>query len=195
MTISPNYVMYVLRYKDLFLETANPIYAWRAFENAKRMNYPIPEEILDYILDVAHEIVKVAQNPPQPAQRPVAIAKALKLHKSGAGQGSAFTEYSKRLKDQRLALAVINNDYYDPDYLDAAFTDIEEKTGLSRSTVRRKFLEQQERWQQIAKDMIEADAVTYGPNGKPKIMTIGTSDDMREAVEILKEIERLHTSS
>ena len=106
--------MYVERYRDLFLETKNPIYAWRSFENARRMKHLVPEEILDYILDVAHEVIKVAQDPPEPAKRPIALAKALKLHKTGAGQGSPFSEYSTSLKNRKLALDVIANEYYDP---------------------------------------------------------------------------------
>jgi len=189
-----SYIMYILRYRDLFLETRNPLYAWRAFENARRMGYDIPDEVLDHITDVAHEIVRVAQDPPQPAQRPVALAKALKLHKAEAGQGSPFTEYSKRLQDRRLALDVVESDYYEPDLLDYAFDNISAKSGLSKSTVRRIFLEQRERWQQTARTMLESGAVTYDPSGKPKITTIGSSEDLKEAVEILKEIERLQAS-
>ena len=45
------YLMYVVKYKNLFLETQNPLYAWKAFENARRFGYPVPEEIIDYILN------------------------------------------------------------------------------------------------------------------------------------------------
>jgi hypothetical protein len=191
MTTSFNYIMYVLRYRDLFLETANPFYAWRGFENAQRMGFDIPQEILDYIAEVAHDIVKVAQDPPRPMQRPFSLAKALKLHKTGAGQGSAFKEYSDRLKNKKLALAVTGSEYYEPDLLDYAFDDISEKSGLSKSTVRRIFLKEKERWQQIAKNMLEADAIIYGADGKPQIEAMGSIEDLKEAAEILKEIERL----
>ena len=190
-----SYLMYVKRYRDLFLETKNPIYAWRSFENARRMKYPVPEEILDYILKTAHEIVRLAQDPPGAAQRPIALAKALKLHKSGAGQGSAFSEYSTRLKNRKLAIDVIANEYYDPDYLDAAFTDIEEKKGISKSTVRRNFLKHKDKWRAMAKRLIDAGAVKYEPDGIPKITNFGTADDMREASEILKEIEYIQASA
>jgi AraC-like DNA-binding protein len=189
------YFMYVERYRRLFLETKNPLYAWRAFENARRMGHDIPDEILDHIAGAAHDIVKVAQDPPRPAERPIALAKALRLHKTGAGQGSPFTEYSKRLQDRKLALDVVGSEFYDPDLLDYAFDDVSERSGISKSTVRRVFKKQREYWQQIAKDMIEADAVTYGPNGKPQMAAIGTSDDLKEASEILKEVERLQTSA
>lgn len=188
-----SYLMYVKRYRDLFLETKNPIYAWRSFENARRMKYPVPEEVLDYILYVAHEVVKVAQDPPKPAQRPVALAKALKLHKSGAGQGSAFSEHSTRLKNRKLALDVIANEYYDPDYLDAAFTDIEEKKGISKSTVRRNFIKYKKRWRAMAEHLIESGAVTYGQDGQLSITSYGTADDLREVALILKEVETIKT--
>jgi len=186
-----SYLMYVERYVNLFLETRNPIYAWRSFENARRMKYPVPEEVLDYILDVAREVIKLAQDPPRAAQRPIALAKALKLHKTGAGQGSPFSEYSTRLKNRKLALDVIANEYYNPDYLDAAFTDIEEKKGISKSTVRRNFIKHKKRWRAMAEQLIKSGAVKHGPSEKPEIMTCGTPDDLREAAEILEEIERL----
>lgn len=186
-----SFLIYVKRYYHLFLETKNPIYAWKAFENARRMKYPVPEEILDYILKTAHEIVRLAQDPPTPAQRPIAIAKALKLHKTGAGQGSAFSEYSTRLKNRKLALDVIANEYYDPDYLDATFTDIEEKHGISKSTVRRNFLKHKKRWRAMAQKLIESEAITYGQDGLPSITSYGTADDLREVALILKEIERI----
>jgi len=187
------FLMYVERYRDLFLKTKNPIYAWKGFENARRFNYPVPEEILDYILDVAHEIVKVAQDPPRPGQRPIAIAKALKLHKTGAGQGSAFSEYSTRYTNRKLALDVIANEYYDPDYLDAAFTDIEEKTGISKSTVRRNFIKHKKQWRAMAEQLVESETITYGPSGLPETVACGGPNDLRETAEILKEIERIQT--
>jgi len=183
--------MYVERYVNLFLETGNPLYAWRAFENARRMKYPVPEEVLTYILDVAHEVIKVAQDPPEPAKRPIAIAKALKLRKSVTGQGSPFSEFSTRLKNRKLALDVIANEYYDPDYLDAVFTDIEEKKGISKATVRRNFIKHKKQWRTMAEQLIESGAVKRGLSEKPEMMTCGTADDMREAAEILKEIEHM----
>ena len=77
------------------------------------------------------------------------------------------------------------------DYLDATFTDLEEKKVISKSTLRRNFIRHKKRWRAMAKRLIDAGAVKYGPDGKPEIMTCGTADDMREAAEILEEIERL----
>ena len=186
-----NQIMYVERHKNLFLETGNPLYAWRAFENARRMGFDIPEEVLDHIADVAHEIVSVAQDPPTPAQRPVALAKALKLHKKGRGQGSHFTDYRNRLKDRALALRVVDNEYYEPDLLDYAFDDVAQKSGRSKSTVRRIFLSYKKKWQTMAQQLIESGAVQKEPNGwKIEIQNYGTADDHREVVEILKEIIR-----
>lgn len=188
-----SYFMYVERYRRLFLETKNPLYAWRAFENARRMGHDIPDEILDHIADVAHDIVKVAQDPPRPAGRPIALAKALKLYKTGAGQGSPFTEYSKRLQDRKLALDVVGSEYYDPDLLDYAFDDVSERSGISKSTVRRVFLKEREHWHLIAEQLIESGAIQKEPDGRWKIelKICGTADDLREASEILKEIQQL----
>jgi len=178
--------------KNLFLETKNPIYAWKAIEHARGFNYPIPDEILDFLYETAHAIIKIAQNPQRPAQRPLAIAKALKLHKTGAGQGSAFTDYKRRLQDIRIALDTARKiDYYGSGKSDYAFDDIAKEHGISKSTVRRNFLRHSERWHLIAKRMIESGRVEYGANGKPLMAFFGTADDIREAAEILKEIERI----
>ena len=47
----------------------------------------------------------------------------------------------------------------------------------------------------MAKRLIDAGAVKYEPDGIPKIMNFGTADDMREASEILKEIEYIQASA
>jgi hypothetical protein len=187
------YLMYVARYRDLFVETKNPLYALRAFHNAVRFNRPIPEEALDYIADAAHEIIRVAQHPPEPAQRPIALAKALKLHKKGRGQGSAFSEFSTRLQNREIALKTAKRvDYYGPDKCDYAFSDISKECGWSKSKVRRNFLTHMERWRTMAQKLIESDALSYGPDGKPRMTKIGTADDLREAAVILDEIERIN---
>ena len=190
------YLMYVEKLKNLFLETKNPLYAWKAIEGARAFNYPLPNEILDFLFETAHGIIGIAQAPPSPAQRPLAIAKALKLHKTGAGQGSPFTEYSRRLRDREIALKTAKKiKYYGPDKSDYAFDDIAKEYGISKSTVRRNFIAHSERWHLMAKQLMEAGVVTYGPNGNPEIMTVGTADDLREAAEILEEIERINKTT
>ncbi len=178
--------------KNLFLETKNPLYAWKAIEHARGFNYPIPDEILDFLFQTAHELVKIAQDPPRPAQRPFAIAKALKLHKMGAGQGSAFTDYSRRLRDRKLALDTAKKiRSYGPGKSDYAFDDIAVEYKVSKSTVRRNFLAYSERWKSMARELIESGAVTYNSDKKPEMMVCGTADDIFEAAEILDNVERI----
>jgi hypothetical protein len=180
--------------KDLFLETKNPLYAWKAIEHARGFKRPIPDEILDYLWKTANELMKVAVNPPAPAKRPLAIAKALKLHKTGAGQGSAFTEYSRRWDDRKLALDTAKRiKYYGPDKSDYAFDEIAKKYHISKATARRNFLAHSKRWHLMAEQLLESGTVKFGPDGKAKIMVFGEADDFREASEILKEIERIQT--
>jgi len=191
----------VERNKDLFIETKNPLYAWKALEHALILSthphykeYPIPDEILDYLRKAAHELIKVAQNPPEPAQRPHAIAKAFKLHKTGAGQGSAFTDYSKRLNDREIALATAEKlEFYGPDKADYAFDDIAVEYEISKSTARRNFLAHSERWHLMAERLIESGNVIYQPDGKVflNIKIYGDADDLRESAEILKIIEEI----
>jgi hypothetical protein len=174
---------------NLFLETKNPLYAWKAIEHARGFNYPIPNELLNFLFETAHAIIKIAQNPPRPAQRPLAIAKALKLHKTGAGQGSAFTDYSRRLQDRKLALVTAEKiDYYGPEKADYAFDDIAKEHGISKSTVRRNFLAHSRQWHFMAEKLIKSGDVTLGPTVKLEMTICGTADDLRETAEILKEI-------
>jgi len=180
--------------KTLFLKTKNPLYAWKAIEHARGFKRPIPEEILNFLFDTAHALLKVAQSPPAPAQRPVAIAKALKLHKTGAGQGSAFTEYSRRLKDREIALATAEKiREWGPEKSDYAFAEIAKKYGISKSKARRNFVAHSDQWRKTAARLVETGAIEYGPGGKPKTFAIGTADDLREAAEILEEVERIQT--
>lgn len=186
--------------KDLFIKTGNPLYAWKALEHALSLskhsrykNHTIPAEILDYLREAAHELIKVAYNPPRPAQRPFAIAKAFKIHKTGAGQGSVFTEYSKHLQVRKLALATAEKlDFYGPGKADYAFDDVAKVHGISKATVRRNFLEHSKKWHLIAKELIQSDTIDYDSEGKAKMRSIGTADDLRESAEILKEIDRIH---
>jgi hypothetical protein len=185
-------VMYVGRYKDLFIETENPIYAWRAFQNARAMRYAVPEEVLDYMGKVAHEIEKIAQKPPAPAQRPVAISKALKLHKTGAGQGSFYAEYHTRLNNREIALDTAERvTYYGQDKKDYAYDDMAVKHNISKSKVRRIYLDHKKRWQKIANDLIESGSIQKTPDGKIELQVCGTADDFQEAAEILSEIENI----
>jgi len=184
-------IIYVEKYRQLFIETKNPIYAWRVFQNARAMRYPIPQEVLNYIANVAHDIVKVAQNPPVPAKRPVALSKALKLHKSVAGQGSAFTEYSSRLKKRKLAIEVVQSEYYEPDLLDYAFEDVSKKTGKSKSAIRENFLKHREQWRTVAQNLVESGLISFTPDGRIEMAIAGSADDLREAAAILDEIQHI----
>ncbi len=187
--------LFVEKNKNLFLETKNPLYAWKSFEHAIGFKYPIPDEILDYMFEVARKLSSLTRSLPKPAQRPLAIAKALKLHKTGAGQGSVFTEYLKCIQDRKIALATAKKiEYYGPDKADYAFDDIAKEYCISKSTVRRNFLAHSKRWNVIARQLIEKKAVTYGSDGLPQMMAFGTADDLRETGEILKEIERIQIS-
>jgi hypothetical protein len=184
--------MYVGAYLNLFLETKNPLYALRALHNALRLNYPIPKEVCNYIATAANEIVRVAQNPPKPSRRPVAIARALKLHKDEAGQGSVFTEFSTRQRNREIALATEKRiAYYGLGKEDYAYDDIAGEYEVSKSTVRRNYKTHQKRWRLTAERLVETGAITYGPNGKPRTAVFGDPDDLREAAAILREAERI----
>jgi len=191
----------VERNAGLFKETKNPLYAWRAIEHALMLRtHPhfkdcrIPDEVLLYLRNAAHSLIRVAQNPPPPAQRPIAVTKALGLHKTGAGQGSAFTDFSKRLKDRELALETAKKiKEFGPDKADYAFEEVAEERKKSKSTVRRNYLSHLEKWRLLAKELIESGAVSYNDEGKAifKVRIQGTADDFREYAEILEIVKEI----
>lgn len=175
----------------LFIETGNPIYAWKCIEHALFLGAPVPCGVIGYLRDTAHELIKVAQNPPKPAQRPVAISKALKLHKDGAGQGSPFASYGERQHKREIALATAERlEFYGPGKDDYAFEDVAEKYGVSKSTVRRNYLEHLGRWKGIARTLINSGQIKFNAGGEPQTQANGTAQDIREAAEILKEAKR-----
>jgi len=178
--------------KSLFLETGNPLYAWKAFEHARGLKSPVPHEVMEYIWEAAHELMHLASQPPAAAKRPIAIAKAFKLHKNGVGQGSAFTDFSRRLRDREIALATAKKvDEWGQGKRDYAFEDIAKEYGISKSTVHRNFLEHSERWHLIAQQLIESGAVKFEKDKMPQLQLCGTADDLREAAEILREVKEL----
>lgn len=176
----------------LYLETGNPLYAWKCIEHATIFKCPIPGEVVEYLRDAAHGIIKVAQNPPKPPHRPTAIAKALKLHKDGAGQGSPFTDYSTRRKDREIALDTAESiREWGGDKKDYAFEAIAGKYSLSKSTVRRNFLSHSRRWRLMAEKFIANEDVTFDADGNPTRRVCGTAEDLREFAEILEEVSRI----
>lgn len=131
-----------------FRETGNPIYAWRAFFNARRLGFPIPEDVLKYLDGVAHEITKVANNPPKKAEkRNAELARALGMQKDTTGQGSVFTNYSKDLKNRQIAIdAFLEIEKQQSE--DEAFWTVGEKHGnISAATVRRIYKKYMKIWE------------------------------------------------
>jgi hypothetical protein len=189
--------MYVLeKNKSLFLKTKNPLYAWKFIETISVLNrsmqqpIPFPDEIIDYLFETAQNILSVAHKPLKPVQRPIALAKALGLHKTGAGQGSVFNDFSRKYTDREIALFTAKKiEFYGPGKSDYAFDDIAKEYELSKATVRRIYIKHLEQWSLKAKQLLESGLVTYGEDGHPKIMTFGTAADLRESAEILKAID------
>ena len=187
----------VLEWLDLFIETGNPIYAWRAYQNARRLGVPVPDEILQYIDSVADGIIKTAINSPAPKDRPNALARALGLSKKGAGPGSAFTEYTERQDRRKMAMQA----FFEIEggaSQEGVFLDLGEKNGnQSGSTVRRCYEAHKVKWAQMADALIESGLVEFGnigADGKPqvnlKMHVAGTADDMREAAILLVLIQK-----
>lgn len=179
---------YVLKWLSLFQETKNPIYAWRTYQNARGFGLPVPDEILEYLDEAAYDIVNIANDPPKPNIRPLAIAKALGLGKSGPGADSIFNEYKDRIHNKEIAIETYENlKQSEKEYI--VFEEISQKHKISESTVRRIYKDHLEKWDEAAKQFIKDKLVTFGEDGLPQISIVGTSDDFREAAVILSLIE------
>jgi len=182
----------VLKWLDLFLETKNPIYAWRTYQNARRLGLPIPDEVMTYLDGAADRIVKTANNPPPAAKRPMEVARALGLGKKQSGAGSAFGEYADRQNKRKIAMEAFF-EVKDGATPYAVFEGIGEKYGnIGSSTVRRYYEEYLNIWERMLKSLIDQGLIeierTEG-DGSPKVnskmQVAGTIDDMREAAIIL----------
>jgi hypothetical protein len=186
----------VLKWSELFKETGNPIYAWRAYQNARRLRVAVPDEVIEYLDDVADGVIGVAIAPPPPKDRPMALARALKLGKKDAGPGSPFTEYTDRQNARKIALKAFQEiESGATEY--AVFDDLGQQNGMSGSTVRRIYLHHCAKWHQRLEDLKTAGAIELGHSddqGKPQVklsMTAGgTADDLREAAVILTIAKR-----
>jgi hypothetical protein len=180
----------VRKWLSLFLKTKNPIYAWRAYENARRLKLPVPCEVIQYLDDVAHQLIKIANNPPTAKVRPLEIAKALGLGKRGAGAASLFKDYTERQRARKIAMETFEEiKKSGKEYV--VYQEIAENYRSSESTVRRNYIEHLERWQIEVENLVETGLVEFGKDGKVKIQMqiAGTADDFREGAIILSLIE------
>jgi len=179
----------VQKWLSLFLETNNPIYAWRTYQNARNLREDVPDEVLKYLDNVAHQIVKIANNPPSAKDRPLEIAKALGLGKRGAGAGSQFNDYTDRQNARKMAMETFEKlGQSDKEY--AVYQEIADKYKSSESTVRRYYKEHLEKWQKEVESVVDAELVEFH-DGKVKLQlaVYGTADDLRESAIILDLIK------
>ena len=180
----------VEKWTRLFRETGNPIYAFRAFQNARRLRLPIPEEILQFLDGVTDRVIKIANNPPAPKDRPLSLQKALGMGKEGAGQGSVFSDYATLRFNREIALKTYSTVLeWGAGKEDHAFEEVAKEYKISKSTIRRNFKSHLKTWEARAALMIESGMIDYGTDGKPRMQVIGESDDFREAGIILELID------
>ena len=174
-----------------FRETGNPIYAWKAFFNARRFGLPIPEDVLKYLDGVAHEITEVANNPPKKAEkRNAELAKALGMQKDTTGQGSVFTNYSgtQKIKSDRQKREIAMDAFFEVrecGYNDGAFNFLADKykqegREISKATIDRIYKSYLPIWQ------AKADELKQSGQG---FTVAGDTDDFREAEIILALIK------
>jgi hypothetical protein len=182
---------FVTKWLNLFTETGNPIFAFRAYQNARRLRQPLPEKVLRYFDGVVKELLSIAADPPTPKDRPHAIANAWGLSRSGGDQHSEFTDYSRREQDRKMAVKTYFHitEFWGEGKRDYAFGAIAESYKISKSTVRRNYLKHLEAWTARAEKMIKTGQVVISEDGKPTFQTDGQPDDLRETAVILSLIE------
>jgi hypothetical protein len=180
---------FIRRWEDLFLETGNPLFAWRAYQAARRLKEDVPETVLRYLDNAAGDIIDLANDPPAAKNRPIEIAQALGLAKKGAGSGGPFKDYTDNARDFRMAIdAFWEVKDTGKDYL--AFLIVGEKYHVSESNVRRNYLEHMARWHQTTKAYMDSGCLEFGENGKAQMTTIGDADMLRETAIILHLIDK-----
>ena len=173
----------VFRWVDLFKKTGNPIYAWRAYRNARRLRTPIPDEVLQYLDGAADGIIYIADKEVPAKNRPSHLAQALGLAKVGAGRGSAFEKYNGRslqiAMDTYEALLGTETEY-------AVHQEIAEKYGISESKVRRDYKAHMELWKLDAQRLIDDGLVVRKGDGwQVNFKVAGNAQELREASIIL----------
>ena len=86
--------VFIERSQALYLQTGNPIHAWRVYELARHGGVPLPDWVLDYFDKVA----KVLTAPPGPTS-PKAIADALGLGTKGGPSKALQAQTDQRHLD------------------------------------------------------------------------------------------------
>jgi hypothetical protein len=102
-------------YQQLYIETRNPLFIWAARETASQLDGDISKEIRtkwlqwidDYLNVCAASLLNHVANQPSESAN-ACIARALGFDpKPGPGQGTAFSEMSKTLRDEDRGLQVL----------------------------------------------------------------------------------------
>jgi hypothetical protein len=123
-----------------FIRTGNPFSAMQAYLLSQRFDLEIPSEVLSYLNRVIEGILKLAENPPSPQQRPVAVAKVLGIHGGKRGKGSVWMQHKNRktviAEEYRIALETQKwIDYFGAE--EYAFDEVAKEEGKSPSTIGR----------------------------------------------------------
>ena len=190
---------------EAFRETGNPLYAWRAYQNARRLGCPIPEEVLSYLDGAADRLVQLATKTPSAKvraqqtdreraqtakERAQAVSKAVGLGKAGKGPGSAFTDYADHRRQLTIAMEAFEQiEKGATEY--AVFIEIGETHGVSDSTARRYYQDALNRWDRMLKTLIDNEVISF-VDGKVKISAtvFGNAADFREAAILLTIIKK-----
>jgi len=197
MTVDPRFteewehqIKYWLHY---FKESGNPLYAWKVVKMAGLMGLPIPEEVTLYLVNVATDIEKVAENPPLPQKRPLELAKALGLHKKDMGAGSAFAQYKNQKKNKEIAQDAYFSLINEPETAEyKVFQELEKKHRVSESKVRDKYKEYMQIWKETADHLLEVEAYAVDENNDVYFRVNILNEDKMEAAIVARMIkERL----
>jgi|AntAceMinimDraft_9_1070365.scaffolds.fasta_scaffold01459_11 type I restriction-modification system DNA methylase subunit len=117
----------------LFEEEKNPLFAWQAYQASQELRVPIPCWVLDYLNEVAENLL----NPSQPSadeRAGVTIQKALLMNKKG--RGNVFLRYAD-FHDRWNALNQVRELLEKGETLDNAFNKISKKINLSKEAVKK----------------------------------------------------------
>ena len=198
-----------------YQKTNNPLYAWEIIRKAieirreweglekhlEKIKLPdeieelkhglqLPEQVEEYLLNVAQEIIKTGENPPKAKDRPIALARALKLHKDNAGAGSAYSEFSDFYTQRNIAIDTFESlEKWGLGKFDYAFEEISEMHNISKSTARRNFERFTEIWIEKRKNLEETGEIYNNENNELVKETGGDKRDLIEGYILLSIYE------
>jgi hypothetical protein len=82
--------------RSKYADTRNPLYAWRAFQEARGFDLPVPSWVLEYLDGAARNLYNLTSTKRRPSKAASAIAEAIGMKRKGkTGAGTVFSRHDE----------------------------------------------------------------------------------------------------